>query len=456
MSSNLVLLVRETIEEYKMLKPGLTVIVGLSGGADSVSLLMSLNALKTEYDISLVAAHINHGLRGAEAKRDEDFAKELCNGLDIPFHVLHADVKKLAQISGESFESCGRRVRYEFFANIAEEIGRDRTVIATAHNAVDNVETIIFNLTRGTGLKGLCGIPPVRMENGIKVIRPIISCTREDILEYLSEINQDFVTDSTNEDTDYSRNRIRHNILPELLEINTSAISNIGRCSDTLRLDESFLTDCARKLVASSKLSNGYDAEVLRNGHPAIMTRAILLILGTVSKENQEKKNVKMVSELILEPNACGKVQVQGGQYVVVKNNILTLPDSEDSPSAERIEYSYSKNNMPLENEFFEIVELTEANKQLINLRNAVDYDKIGDKFIIRNRREGDRFKVPKRGVNKNLKSLFQEVGIEVSKRAKLLMMETDGKIAFIESIGPADGFVPTKTTTKVVVFKHL
>lgn len=453
MNSNLVSLVHETVERYSMLGAGQTIIVGLSGGADSVSLLRTLHALKTEYDITLVAAHINHGLRGEEAKRDEDFSKSLCEELGVPFHVLHADVPSLSKENGESFESCGRRVRYEFFQSLANEYGKDNTVIATAHNANDNVETIIFNLSRGTGLRGLCGIPPVRMENDIKVIRPIISCTREEIEVYLKELGQDFVTDSTNSDTDYSRNRIRHNIIPELLSLNASAVSNIGRCSDTIRQDESFLSDCAKDLVSRARVDNGFSTEVLREAHSAILTRALLLILGSATSENQEKKNIKMVSDLCLEPNAKGKVQVQGGQYVVVKNNILTLPKVEESVETENFEYAFTKNESLRENSLFEVLDFA-VNDSELNLQNAVDFDKIGDKFIIRNRREGDKFRAPNRGVNKNLKSLFQEAGIDASKRASLKILETDGEIAFIEKIGPAQGFVPSKNTEKVLVFK--
>ncbi len=449
MNSNLVSLVHETVERYSMLGAGQTVIVGLSGGADSVSLLRTLHALKTEYDITLVAAHINHGLRGEEAKRDEDFSKGLCEELGVPFHVLHADVPSLSKENGESFESCGRRVRYEFFQRLANEYGKDKTVIATAHNANDNVETIIFNLSRGTGLRGLCGIPPVRMENDIKVIRPIISCTREEIEDYLKELGQDFVTDSTNSDTDYSRNRIRHNIIPELLSLNASAVSNIGRCSDIIRQDEAFLSDCAKDLMSRARVDEGFSTEVLREAHPAILTRALLLILG----ENQEKKNIKMVFDLCLEPNAKGKVQVQGGQYVVVKKNILTLPKVEESVVTENFEYAFTKDESLRENSLFEVLDIT-VNDIEPSLQNAVDFDKIGDKFIIRNRREGDKFRAPNRGVNKNLKSLFQEAGIDASNRASLKILETDGEIAFIEKIGPAQGFVPSKNTKKVLVLK--
>ena len=223
-------LVRGTIERYQMLEKGDAVVVGLSGGADSIALVSALNSIKSEYSLKIVATHVNHGLRGAEADRDESFVKDFCNDRGIECHVLHADVPKMAKESSESFEACGRKVRYGFYAEIARKLVFDnpslmgKVKIATAHNAQDAVETLLFNLSRGTGLKGLCSIPPVRRYEDLLVVRPIIEATREEIEEYLNEKGISFVTDSTNFDTDYSRNRIRINVLPELEKLNDGAI----------------------------------------------------------------------------------------------------------------------------------------------------------------------------------------------------------------------------------------
>ena len=156
----------ETIDRYGMLRKG-EVLLGLSGGADSMSLLHLLHGLQETYGFRLSAAHVHHGLRGAEADRDEAFVRDACAKLDVPLFVLHADVAAEAASTGEGLEACGRRIRYAYFRSIAQG------EIATAHTADDNAETVILHLTRGSGLTGLCGISPVR--DG--VIRPLIGCT---------------------------------------------------------------------------------------------------------------------------------------------------------------------------------------------------------------------------------------------------------------------------------------
>ena len=207
------------VEKYNMLSPGAAVIAAVSGGADSMAMLLFLMKISERYSLSLTVAHVNHGLRGEEARRDEEYVRSFCEKNSLRFEVLHADVAALAKQSGETCEECGRRVRYEFFESIDKN-----AKIATAHTASDNAETMLFNLARGSSLKGLCGIPPVRGN----IIRPLIFCTREDIEAFCRENSLDFVTDSTNLTLDYSRNKIRHIAVPALKEIN-SALQHLMR-----------------------------------------------------------------------------------------------------------------------------------------------------------------------------------------------------------------------------------
>ena len=205
------------VEKYNMLSPGAAVIAAVSGGADSMAMLLFLMKISERYSLSLTVAHVNHGLRGEEARRDEEYVRSFCEKNSLRFEVLHADVATLAKQSGETCEECGRRVRYEFFESIDKN-----AKIATAHTASDNAETMLFNLARGSSLKGLCGIPPVRGN----IIRPLIFCTREDIEVFCRENSLDFVTDSTNLTLDYSRNKIRHIAVPALKEINSAFEEN--------------------------------------------------------------------------------------------------------------------------------------------------------------------------------------------------------------------------------------
>ena len=200
--------VKRTIADHAMLAPGETVLLALSGGADSVALLCALRALG--YPVR--AFHLNHCLRGAESDRDEAFCRALCERLGVPLTVERIDVR--AQTAGEGIEAAARRIRYERLAAAAQG-----AKIATAHTADDNLETMLFHLARGTGPKGLAGIPPVR--DG--VIRPLIGVERAQVEAYLAELGQDYVTDSTNLADSYTRNRIRHGVVPALRQINPEA-----------------------------------------------------------------------------------------------------------------------------------------------------------------------------------------------------------------------------------------
>ena len=200
--------VRDTLIKYSMLENTDEIIVGFSGGADSTCLLYILNLLKDEFDFKIHAAHVNHSLRGNESERDEKFVRDFCEKNSIKLSVLKVDIFKMSKIEGKSLEECGREVRYNFFNSLCA----NKSKIATAHNLNDCEETMFFNLTRGSGLKGLCSIPAVR-EN---IIRPLIRCSRDEIENFCKENSIQYVTDSSNLSDDYTRNKIRHNIIPIL------------------------------------------------------------------------------------------------------------------------------------------------------------------------------------------------------------------------------------------------
>lgn len=275
--------VNSAIEKFDMPVKGERVCVALSGGADSVSLIIALCELRSgfasEPDLELFACHLNHGLRGEESDRDERFCRELCERLGVPFYSKKVDVSKLAN-KHESTEQAARRVRYEFFG---EALGHfNAKTLATAHNANDNAETVLLNLTRGTGLKGLCGIPPVRaFGEGFKVVRPLINCERAEIEAFLNERGQASVTDATNLSEDYTRNKIRRRVLPELAEINPSVLAVIGRMTGNLRADSVFLDSLAEDALKKAQQGRGWNAAELAKLSEPIRARAIRKILIT-------------------------------------------------------------------------------------------------------------------------------------------------------------------------------
>ena len=237
--------VLKVLSRYDMLKFGNRITVALSGGADSMSLLYCLLELKDELGITVNAAHLNHLIRGDEAFRDEEFVKEECHKLGVELFLKRVDVPKLASDSGKSLELTAREVRYAFF----EEINTG--VVATAHNADDNLETVIFNLTRGSAIDGLCGIPPKRDI----FIRPLILTTRKEIEEYCAFKNIEYVTDSTNLEDCYTRNKIRHNVIPILKEINSNVSQTVLRTVKSLREISADINLKAKEYLENNLLS---------------------------------------------------------------------------------------------------------------------------------------------------------------------------------------------------------
>jgi len=209
------------LRQYSLFTQGDRIAVGVSGGADSVALLRFLAVLREEYRWELIVCHIHHGLRGAEADRDEQFVRELAGQLGLPYAVRHIDAAALALENHLSVEEAGRDARYAFFAETAGEGGR----IATAHTLDDTIETVLMNLIRGTGLHGLCGIPRTRGN----IVRPLLDVTRAEVEEYLALLGQPYCTDSTNLSDDYTRNRVRHDILPRLRELNPNFTGSMAR-----------------------------------------------------------------------------------------------------------------------------------------------------------------------------------------------------------------------------------
>ena len=257
-----------------MINKGDTVIAAVSGGADSVALLYVLYSLKDELGFSLAACHVNHNLRGEESDSDERFVRRMCRFLDIPLYTASIKVNDLRQ-KHDSLEECARRLRYEFFDSISK--GK---LIATAHTASDNCETILINMVRGTALSGICGIPAKR-DN---IIRPLLYNTREDIELYCSENCLDYVTDSTNLSDDYTRNKIRHKVVPLLKSINPSLFSAISRLSQSVSDDDRYLDKIASELM-----------EKARTADECILRRIVTMIF----KDNDIPPNMKAVESCV-------------------------------------------------------------------------------------------------------------------------------------------------------------
>ena len=258
---------------------GKTVLCALSGGRDSMALLHVLLSMSGAEGFAVAAAHYNHHLRET-AQRDEDLVREFCAAGGIPLAVGGGDVRTFARETGTSTEDAARTLRYRFLQETAEELGAD--YIATAHHAQDNAETILMNLLRGTGLRGLGGIPPVRG----RIVRPLLEVSREDIDRYIEANALPYGEDETNADTAYTRNRLRHELLPMLERLSPGSVERIAFTGSRLRMDGAYLEREAGKRLppADSGGETTLPLALLRGEDPAIAVRLVRMAarrLGT-------------------------------------------------------------------------------------------------------------------------------------------------------------------------------
>ena len=268
--------VRALTAEYDMLPRGGAVLCAVSGGADSMCLLHLLSSLAKEGGFRVSAAHYNHSLRGAESDGDAAFVAEWCALRGIPCIVGAGDVGREAELRGLGVEETARQMRYEFLRTVADTTGCDR--IATAHNADDNLETLLLHLVRGAGLHGLAGIPPRRGD----IVRPLLTTARADIMAYLEEHHVPHVEDSTNTDEAYARNRIRRQVVPVLRQLNPRLTESAAETMGYLRADDDFLNAQAAAACRNARWAEDdlvIEARYIAQLPAAIAPRAVRRLL---------------------------------------------------------------------------------------------------------------------------------------------------------------------------------
>ena len=418
----------KAIEDFNMLKSGDKVLVGLSGGADSVALLLILKELGYE----IIACHINHQLRGEESDRDENFCKELCKSLNIELIVEKLDVITFCKENKLGTEEGARQLRYKAFEKHSNGIK-----IATAHTNSDNLETVLINLSRGTALTGLCGIPPVR-DN---IIRPLIYCTREDIENYLNEKNQDYVIDSTNLSCDYTRNKIRHDVIPKLVQINPSLHKSFLKTVKSVSRDNKYLEILSQKALRDITISKDtYNAELLSEFDISIALRCIAQILKNSSLECNNDK----VNDIYNMLHNEGKINLTNDVYAISKSGKLKICCEKHKEKVEFCEvmcigkeyFFYNKKISLYEKKFVFDTESENINKMFAN--GILDYDKIQGKAIVRNRRDGDKIKFLNKPHTTTIKKLFNS-DIPQNKRDEIIFIADDIGVIFIEGYGIAE-----------------
>lgn len=423
----------KTAAEFSMFDNAENVIVALSGGADSMSLLNCLYENRDFFGIKVSAAHVNHCLRGAESERDMTFVEEYCKKLQIPLIIKKVDIAALSLERKIGCEECGRQERYRFFEEISDS---PNTVVATAHTASDNAETVLLNITRGTGLDGICGIPPVRGN----IVRPLLGCSRSDIEEYCRSKNIPYVTDSTNLEDEYNRNKIRHTVLPALANINPSVEAAVNRLSRIAMSSVSYIND---------KAAGEYDRCV--SGGGLVVSRLLecddnllsYVLRYAVNKEfdiTAELRHIELLKKMLYDGR--GAVELRKGLTAKIQNGILIFEKKENNTQEfeETLlkldnKFVYNNKTYTISPKFYSLTDSREKiNKKLLN--SYINCGIISCDTVVRNRKNGDTFKPVGRNCTKTLKKLFNELKIPVGKRDRLLLVANGSTVYWIEGIG--------------------
>jgi tRNA(Ile)-lysidine synthase len=479
------------IRQYHMLDPGDCVLCGCSGGADSVALLLLLEELRETLGITLEAVCVEHGIRGEESRSDARFVEELCRKKQISCRIYPVDAAGYAKAQGLGLEESARILRYEAFRTRAKELkktGYGAVKLALAHHMEDNAETMLFQLSRGSGLSGLCGIAPVRAEGEIFVIRPVLWADRGQIEAYLEEKGQPYCTDSTNADPSYSRNRIRQMVLPELETVNAKAVSHMNRTAEQLREIRDYVEqeiEIKERALATS-----------REGVWSVGTKALLALPAAIrkgvirngickaagSKKDIAAVHVDDVAALLLKQSGR-RIALPYGVEAVVSFGTLRIkktakaagPDKGNAPDKpmpavlaaidaaqlEKLKKSGAvlRIELPAKGSTLSFF-VREWNGKLEKIEKRAytkffDYDMIKDGFLARKRAPGDFFIMDESGHRKKLADYLIDEKIPAGMRDEVLLLAQDSKLVWIVGGRIGADYKVTDGTEYVLVVEY-
>ena len=440
------------LRQYSLFSQGDRIAVGVSGGADSVALLRFLAALRPQFGWDLVVCHIHHGLRGAEADRDECFVRALAEQLGLPCAVSRIDAAALALRDHISVEEAGRMARYAFFAQTAGEGGR----IATAHTLDDSIETVLMNLVRGTGLRGLCGIPRIRGN----IVRPLLDCTRAEVEDYLGTLGQPYCTDSTNLTDDYTRNRIRHDILPRLCALNPNFPGAMARMLPRLAAQQA-LTDCLA--AQSAQQLHAACGGLSRQGLSALPEPVCDRLLLRLLEQNRLPVSAAAVERMTETLRTGGKLDLAARSWFFVAQGdlaaVIYAPPGGIPPVPVPLPQEETPVILPFSPQ--KSLKLTLCNKIVANtsekfnislLKYAIDCDRIKGYSFMRTRRPGDTFIVGKKQLS--LGEAWAAAGIPALLRPALMVLADEQGVLWAEGIGSSSRAAVTENTKQYVIIE--
>lgn len=452
---------RKTIEKYHLLSKGSRVLIGISGGADSIALTHFLCSMKEKFCLTLIGIHIHHGIRAEDADKDAEFVKQFCEEREIPFFLFHHDILKEAKEKNLGIEEAGRKARYRDFNQVAQKYQAD--VIAVAHNRNDQAETVLMHLCRGAGMKGLSAIPYQRE----KIIRPLLDCTREEIEQYCKEQKLDFRMDKTNFCDCYARNKVRNHLIPWMQkEMNVNCVRHIAEAAQILQEEGSFLDAIAEEsfqesIVKKEEKNLILDGNRLKNFSPVIQRRMIRKAIFYLKKDRKDISYSHIQSVLNLMENQTGKkVSLPGGiQAEQGYQGILFF--LEEKNRKEKIEFSYL---LPMDETIF-IKEIGKSiqisaneNKNGLNAAGmctkVFDYDKIKNNIRLRTRQPGDRIAIKGIEGRKKLKDFFIDEKIPKSQRDQIPLIADGTEILWIIGYRASNWYLADENTKNKVIIQ--
>ena len=446
--------VQKKIEEFHMLESGDRVIVGVSGGADSVGLLKVLQELSKKMSFLLEVVHVEHGIRGEESRKDAEYVTRLCEELGVACQVYPVEVPAFSAEHGIGFEEAARILRYEIFEKLALE---KKAKIALAHHQEDNVETILFQLVRGSSLTGLCGMQPVRKdENGVCYIRPLLFFHRGEIETFLQQEGLSWCVDSTNAELEYSRNFLRAQVIPELVQLNAQAVEHINQTASHLSEIKDYLdmeTERFWKQVACLGDRLALESAALLELHVVMQRKIAYKAITYVAKQKKDITAVHVEELIKLCKGQSGKrISLPYGMTAWKEFEtvyVQTMEDASEKEEPYKTEYEISERELKelLSGRELEIVlgmrsekmvcRVFEAGQETLEIPRKTytkwfDYDKIKRGFCIRTRRSGDYFISDDLGHRKKLKEYFIEEKIPKAQRGSKWLLADGNQVLWL------------------------
>ncbi|NLW77906.1 MAG: tRNA lysidine(34) synthetase TilS [Ruminococcaceae bacterium] len=476
--------VLKAIRYHRLFAPGAYVIVALSGGADSVALFHCLLGLRQALGITVAAAHFEHGLRGEESQQDANFVQELCKSEGIGLYIEYGHMSDKPKPGRLGTEAWARQLRYAFLESLARQ---HNAVVATAHTLGDNAETVLFNLIRGAGPRGLAGIPPKRDY----LVRPLLGVTRAEVEAYCAAHSLAYVTDATNHDDHYSRNRLRNQVLPLLEQAHPGAQQAMARTAADMRVLDDWLATLAGQLLCQAAVEgshppdaewnwqersalgyadagflaplaaddwhkntiNSFDAALLLAAPQPIRLKALALLAGRAA----DRAALARLEQVLR--GELGAVQLPGGAVARLKKGRLLLVDESLPQPLPAYEVPFSLGEHRLPGGYFLSILVLESHKTASyskktakkGLTFVADYDKISEYGVFRTRRPADRFALPGRGITKPVKKWMQEAGVAPALRDQLPLLAQGSRVLWVWGAGFCAGLEPDDDTHRLL-----